>query len=272
MISEQPDDLLAFAVELARGAAALVREATPQAGGGERPATVGEKSSDTDLVTAVDRASERWLVRRIAEERPDDAVLGEEGGERSGGSDVRWVLDPIDGTVNFVLGLPAYAVSVAAEVRGEAVAGAICNPVSGELFSAAAGRGAYLDGRRLAGPRAIPLDRAVVGTGFSYDRARRSRQAEVVAELMPRIGDVRRVGSAALDMCNVACGRLDGYFEVGLQPWDFAAGALVAREAGCRVSGLRDRVPSPGMVAVAGARLATDLFAALEELGADAVA
>ncbi|MGH8859658.1 MAG: inositol monophosphatase family protein, partial [Jatrophihabitantaceae bacterium] len=169
-MSNTPAALGAYAVRLATGAAELVRERSGD------PMRVTAKSTSTDLVTQVDRASERWLVERIRSDRPEDAVLGEEGGAREGRSGVRWVVDPIDGTVNFVLGLPQYAVSVAAEIDGEVVAGAVCNPASGELFRATRGGGAWLeDGavHRLGGPRAIGLDRAVVGTGFAYDRALR---------------------------------------------------------------------------------------------------
>jgi myo-inositol-1(or 4)-monophosphatase len=259
-----------YAVRLALGAADLVRRSTSG-----RPDT-DAKSTSTDLVTAVDRASESWLVEQIAADRPDDAVLGEEGGGRPGTSGVRWVLDPIDGTVNFVLGLPQYAVSVAAEVDGRVVAGAVCNPVSRELFRATLGGGAWLDvdgtGQALGGPRTVDLERAVVGTGFGYDRALRERQGQVAARLLPRVADLRRMGSAALDLCALAAGRLDAYFEVGLNPWDRAAGGLVATEAGCVVTGLRGRAAGPHMTAGAGAQLATPFFALLEELDADRVA
>jgi myo-inositol-1(or 4)-monophosphatase len=261
-----PAELGRIAVDLAQGAAELVR------GSGRDALGIGSKSTQTDLVTAVDRASERWLIDAIARVRPDDAVLGEEGGGRPGTSRVRWVLDPIDGTVNFVLGLPAYAVSVAAELDGRVVAGAVCNPATGELFRGVRGAGAYLDDVRLTGPRAVGLSAAVVGTGFAYAVARREAQGKIVARLLPRIADVRRVGAASLDLCAVAAGRLDGYFEAGLSAWDHAAGGLIASEAGCIVSGLRGHEPSGRMVVAAGADLAAELFAVLEELDADRVA
>ena len=254
-----------FAVELAEGAAEVVRR------GADRALATTSKSTSTDLVTEVDRASERWLVDRIRERRPDDAVLGEEGGERPGSSGVRWLVDPIDGTVNFVLGIPAYAVSVAAEIDGEVVAAAVCNPVTGEVFRATRGSGAWLGEQRLHGPRAVPLDRAVVGTGFGYDRERRDRQGRVAARLLPLVADLRRIGSAALDLCAVASGRLDAYFEAGLNEWDYAAGALIAAEAGCVVTGLRGRRPGDGIVAAGGPALARDFFDLLERLGADEV-
>jgi myo-inositol-1(or 4)-monophosphatase len=263
-----PAELGEYAVYLARGAAELVRHETAA----RETRDVDSKSTSTDLVTDVDRASEQWLVAQITTDRPTDAVLGEEGGGRDGSSGVRWVVDPIDGTVNFVLGLPQYAVSVAAQIDDRFVAGAVCNPVSAELFAATLGGGAWLDGQRLCGPREVDLHRAVIGTGFAYDRELRGRQGRLVAELLPRVADVRRLGSAALDLCAVACGRLDGYFEAGLNPWDYGAGALIAAEAGCVVSGLRGRPPSGQLAAVAGPGLAADLFGLLEELGADGVA
>lgn len=259
----EPRALADLAVELAQGAGQVVRA-------GRRDGfAVDAKSTITDLVTEVDRSSERWLVEQVLARRPDDGVLGEEGGERAGSSGVRWILDPIDGTVNFVLGLPCYAVSVAAELDGSVVAGAVCNPVTGETFSAWRGGGAYLDGARLRGPRAVSLARAVVGTGFGYDSQRRVRQVAAVTRLLPLIADIRRLGAASLDICFVAAGRLDAHFEAGLNLWDYAAAALVAAEAGCAVSGLRGRPPSPRFLAVAGPDLAPDLLAALEECGAD---
>lgn len=182
-----------------------------------------------------------------------------------------------DGTVNFVLGLPQYAVSVAAAVGGEVVAAAVCNPVTRELFRARRGGGAFLGAsftpadERLTGPRDVPLARAVIGTGFAYDAGRRRRQVAIVSELLPRVADIRRLGAASLDLCAVAAGRLDGYFEAGLNEWDYAGGGLVAREAGCRASGLRGAAPSQRLVVVSGSDLHDDLLALLTELDADAV-
>jgi myo-inositol-1(or 4)-monophosphatase len=259
------DDLERLAIELAEGAAAVVRDST------HARLAVSAKSTDTDLVTQVDQATERWLVERLGQRRPDDAILGEEGGGRAGTSGVRWLLDPIDGTVNFVLGIPLYAVSVAAEVNGVVVAGAVANPVSGETFHARLGGGAHLGAVRLAGPRDVPLARAVVATGFGYDAEMRARQIAAVAPMLPRIGDVRRLGAASLDLCFLGAGRLDAYFEAGLNPWDHAAGGLVATEAGCVTSGLRGRPPSGRLYAAAGAALAPAFFALLESVDADGV-
>ncbi len=252
-------------MELASGAAEVVGAQ------GRRALTVSSKSTATDLVTEADRSAERWLTEQIAGRRPDDAIVGEEGAARRGCSGVRWVLDPLDGTVNYVLGLAHYAVSVAAEVDGEVVAGAVCDVVSGELFRARVGAGAYLGDVKLAGPREITLARAVIGTGFAYDPRQRERQGQLVARLLPLVGDIRRLGSASLDLCAVAAGRLDAYFESGLHNWDYAAGVLIAGEAGCITSGLYGRPPSPQLTAVSGRELAGPLFGLLEELGADTV-
>lgn len=258
-------DLERLAVELAEGAAAVVRD------GRSAQIAVAAKSTATDLVTEVDKATEQWLVDQLAARRPADAVLGEEGGGRPGSTEVRWVLDPIDGTVNFVLGIPQFAVSVAAEVSGVVVAGAVCNPVSGETFHARVGGGAYLGEQRLAGPRDVPLARAVVGTGFGYDAAVRARQVAALNPLLPQVADIRRLGAAALDLCFLAAGRLDAYFEAGLNSWDHAAGGLVAAEAGCVASGLHGRPPSERLYAAAGPALAPAFFALLESVVADGV-
>lgn len=259
------------AVELATGAAEFVGTRT----GGEQH--ISSKTTATDLVTDTDRATEEWIMGYLARRRPDDAILGEEGEGREGNSGVRWVIDPIDGTVNFVLGIPMYAVSIAAEIGGRSVAAAVVNPVSGELFRATLGAGAYATGgafggeRRLTGPRDVPLERAVLGTGFGYDRDRRARQAALTARLLPQIADIRRLGSAALDICAVAAGRLDGYFEVGLNPWDHAAAVLIAREAGALAVGPKGREPDAALTVVGGTQLMARLPGLLDELGIDAV-
>jgi myo-inositol-1(or 4)-monophosphatase len=261
------DELVArlgdLATDLATGAAALV------AAHAQRRHQVHAKSTVTDLVTDVDRLAEDWLRERIATLRPADAVLGEErGASRHGNDTVRWVLDPIDGTVNFVLGLPHYAVSVAAELRGEVVAGAVCNPATGELFHARLGAGAYADGTPITGPRDVPPERMVVGTGFGYQAQTRTWQADAVARLLPRVADIRRMGAASLDLCAVAAGRLDAYFESGLSRWDYAAGVLIAAEAGCVVFGPGGGVPSPALVGAAGREHAASFAALLAEVGA----
>jgi myo-inositol-1(or 4)-monophosphatase len=241
-----PTELRSVAERLATEAADFVRRRRSEVFGGrsQREATadvVRAKSTPTDPVTVVDTETERLLRDRLAELRPGERVLGEEGGGRHDVSAGRptWVVDPIDGTVNFVYGLPAYAVSVAVQVDGESIAGAVADVVGGGVYSAARGRGAHL--RR--GSQTVPLrvnvvhdlSMSLVGTGFGYDPQRRRRQASVLAALLPEIRDIRRLGSAALDLCLVAAGQLDVYFEHDLNAWDWAAGALIAAEAGARV-------------------------------------
>jgi len=234
-----PQILLALAVDTAREAAALVARGRAGAAG-----QVDVKSSSVDVVTAVDRASEELIVGRLLAARPDDGVLGEEGGSREGSSGVRWVVDPIDGTVNFLYDLPAYAVSIAAEVDGVVRAGAVLNVATGELFTATSGEGAQMSSPsrpqplRLSGSRPESLAQTLVATGFGYQVEQRRAQGAVVAELLTRVRDIRRNGSAALDLCSAAAGRVDAYYELHLNPWDRAAGALVAAEAGLVVTGL----------------------------------
>lgn len=223
-------ELLDVARQVAGDAAALVAEWATG------PVSVeATKSSSVDVVTAADRASEDLIRRRLAELRPGDAVLGEEGGEDEGrGTGVRWIVDPIDGTVNFVYGLPEYAVSIAAEVDGEVVAGVVRNVATGVEYAASLGRGATRDGRAIRVRPAPPLAESLVLTGFGYDAEQRAVQAAAIARLLPRVRDVRRMGSCALDLCHIAEGSADAYAEEGVKAWDFAAGELVAREAGAR--------------------------------------
>ena len=262
-------ELEQLAVELVTGAADVVRGLGRRDLLGHRDLSVGTKSTATDLVTQVDRAAERWLVEHLAATRPDDAVLGEEGGARPGSSPVRWLIDPIDGTVNFVLGIPHYAVSVAAELDGVVVAGAVVDVVSGETFRARRGAGAWLNETALSGPRDVPMERAVIGTGFGYDAAARTRQISIVAELLPRIADIRRMGAASLDLCSVAAGRLDGYWERNLQPWDMAAGQIMVREAGGTVSGIEgnDDALKSGNVICGNEAIHAELVKILKPLG-----
>ena len=263
-------ELLRVAVDLVHRAGALVRDGREGVDAGDLD--VASKTTPTDLVTAVDRRSERFLVAELHERRPGDAVLGEEGADTTGTTGIRWLVDPIDGTVNFLYGVPQYAVSVAAERDGVTLVGAVHNPMSGETFMAVRGAGAWLGSRRLtATAPATSLDGAVVGTGFSYDAGRRGGQGRVLAGVLPRIGNLRRLGSAALDLCFVAAGRLDAYYEQGLMPWDMAAGALVAEEAGAVVTGLRGRPPGPVITVAATTAVAAELVKLLEELGADEV-
>lgn len=240
MNADGPDQLREVAEQLAAEAAEFVRRRRRELlDPGDDRAWVRTKSSPTDPVTVADTDTEQLLRDRLAGLRPGDPILGEEGGGPAGGGAVRWVVDPIDGTVNFIYGVPAYAVSVAAQVDGVSVAGAVADVARGEIYSAALGRGAEViaDGqrRRLRCNGVDDLSMALVGTGFGYEPARRAVQAALLADLLPLVRDVRRIGSAALDLCMVAAGRLDAHYEHGLQVWDWAAGALIAAEAGALV-------------------------------------
>ncbi|MBP2707055.1 inositol monophosphatase [Microbispora sp. RL4-1S] len=242
----EPGELLALAVEIAAEAGDMLLAKRPA-----RPEVLATKSSPTDVVTALDRACEELIRSRIVQARPYDAILGEEGGATSGDGRVRWVVDPIDGTVNFLYGLPDWAVSIAVEIDGEVVAGAVNNVPRGELFSASRGGGAWLKGERQSCTTGVPLDRALVATGFGYDAARRAVQAEVVARVLPRVRDIRRGGSCAIDLCSVAAGRVDAYYERGTNRWDHAAAGLIATEAGARLGGMHGRPAGPDMVVCA---------------------
>lgn len=251
----ESDELLAIAVQVARPAAETARRMRAE------PVTVVDtKSTATDVVTAADRAVEREVVAALHDLRPQDTVLGEEyGSAGAAGGSVSWILDPIDGTVNYLYGLPQYAVSLAAAVAGVVVAGVVINPATGDEWTAVRGAGAYRAGRRLQGPATTELSQALVGTGFGYDAARRAHQAAVVARLLPEVRDIRRFGAAAIDLCWAAEGMLDAYFEKGLNAWDHAAGGLVAEEAGLRVAGLHGAPPSPALVIAAPPPLFTPL-------------
>ena len=209
------------------------------------------KSTATDLVTDLDRAAEHLVVEGIRAARPDDAVVGEEGTDRAGTSGISWFVDPIDGTTNFVYGVPTWSTSVAAADAAGAIVGAVYVPSIGELFAAARGRGATLDGQPIACSGLSELSRALVATGFSYRPARRREQAAVVEQLIGEVRDIRRLGSAALDLCYVGAGRFDAFFETGLNAWDMAAGELIAREAGCRIGNFAGASIAPDEVLVA---------------------
>ncbi|MDM7853571.1 inositol monophosphatase family protein [Cellulomonas alba] len=269
-------ELLDVATALAREAGALVHDGRP-----ERVDVAATKSSPVDVVTAMDLASEDLLRRRLAELRPADGILGEEQGWTRGSTGITWVVDPIDGTVNYLYGLASWSVSVAAVVDPDsgaapdpatwtALVGCVHAPVDGRTFQAALGRGAVLDGRPIRVNASKTLSESLVGTGFGYRRARRVSQARVVAGLLPEVRDIRRLGSAALDLCAVACGTLDAYFERGLKPWDLAAGALVAREAGAQVTGLRGQPAGEDMTVAGPAATVAALRGLLEAAGADA--
>lgn len=276
-----PARLRSAAETLAAEAAAFVRGRRAEVFGAHTRAAdstaVRTKSTPTDPVTVVDTETERLLRHRLAQLRPGDPIVGEEGGgptEADAGPPqpdvVTWVLDPIDGTVNFVYGIPVYAVSVGAQINGVSVAGAVADVVAGRVYSAAAGLGAHVadeDGTHPLRCSAVEdLSMALLGTGFAYSMRRRTQQAALAAQMLSTVRDVRRIGSAALDLCMVAAGRLDGYYEHGLQLWDCAAGALIAAEAGARVVLPDYRAPggSAGLVVAAAPGIADDLLAALK--------
>jgi myo-inositol-1(or 4)-monophosphatase len=262
------DELHDVAIAAAREAGALVLE-----GRRGRIDVAATKSSATDVVTEMDRASEALLVDRLLSQRPDDGVLGEEGADHIGSSGIRWVIDPIDGTVNYLYGLPEWAVSVAAEIDGIVVAGVVEAPALGETFVATIGRGARLHDRhgvhdlRVNDP--VQLEQALVATGFGYRVERRRAQARVVEQVVPRVRDIRRGGACSIDLCSVAAGRVDAYFERGPMAWDLAAGGLVASEAGARLEGLHGKRAGEDLILAAGPGLFPDLHDLLAELRAD---
>ncbi|WP_372728818.1 inositol monophosphatase family protein [Nocardioides sp.] len=229
-----PEQLAGLALETARAAAELVRGRAAR--GVEVAAT---KSSHIDIVTEADRASEELIRRLLHEARPDDGLVGEEAATELGSSGVRWIIDPIDGTVNFLYGIPQYAVSIAAERDGVVVAGVVLNAATGTEYLAhladdGTGGVATRDGRPLAVRAPAPLSHRLVATGFNYDAGLREIQARAMVQLLPRVRDLRRLGSCALDLCHVGEGLLDAYVEEGVHEWDHAAGGLIARVAGAR--------------------------------------
>jgi myo-inositol-1(or 4)-monophosphatase len=259
--SADPQSLADLASSVAQEAAELLMSRYG------RVSVVHTKSSPTDVVTEMDRAAEQLIRDRLQVARPGDAILGEEGGEIGSGS-VRWIVDPLDGTVNYLYGLPDWAVSIAAEVSGVVVAGAVCVPLQRSLFTATLGGGAWLqsawqEGRqRLACNSGVALADALVATGFGYSAVQRAKQGQVVAAVLPKVRDIRRAGAAAADLCSLAAGRVDAYYEQGVHEWDIAAGGLIAREAGAMMGGLNGQPAGETMTVAADPAL----FAALHDL------
>ena len=245
----EADELLAIAAEAARTAGALLRERF----GGPR-AGVESKTTPTDLVSEADRAAEQAIRAMLAERRPDDAVLGEELGSDPGATGLRWVVDPLDGTVNYLFGIPQWAVSVACEDGDGTLAGVVHDPLREETFAAVRGGAATLNRQPIIGSRCSELASALVATGFAYDAAVRAEQAQVMAQVVARARDIRRFGSAALDLAWTACGRYDAFYERALNPWDLAAGALICERAGLAVRQLEPTrgLPAGLLVAPAG--------------------
>jgi myo-inositol-1(or 4)-monophosphatase len=248
-------ELLDVAVEAARAAAAILVERYEAASG---PRGVHTKSTPTDLVSEADLRAERAIRDVLARRRPDDGILGEEGDDVAGTSGLRWVVDPLDGTVNYLFGLPQWCVSVACEGR----VGAILDPIRGECFQAVVGdRSATLDGEPLAPSDRDDLSRALVATGFAYDAAVRERQAAVVSRVLPRVADIRRMGSAALDLAWTAAGRYDAFYERGVSAWDVAAGTMLCAAVGLEVHRLEAHDGLPAGVLAAPPAIAGDLLA-----------
>jgi len=242
-----PSALGALAVECARAAGELLRERF--VAGGER--AVASKSSPTDVVSEADYAAERAIRELLAARRPGDAILGEEGGETQVGEGLRWIVDPLDGTVNFLFGVPQWCVSVAVHDDDGGVAGVVFDPLRDEIFCGERGGQATLNGAPVAGSRRSELASALVATGFGYDAEVRATQAEVLARVVPLVRDVRRMGSAALDLAWTAAGRYDAFYERGVQAWDVAAGSVLCECSGLVVRPLEARGDAPDGIVVA---------------------
>jgi myo-inositol-1(or 4)-monophosphatase len=261
MTIPDPEELLQIAEEAARIAAAELR-----ARFGQHAAGVRSKSTPTDLVSDADLAAESAIREVIGRHRPDDAIVGEEGGE-TGAGELRWIVDPLDGTVNYLFGIPVFAVSIACKSASETLAGVVLDPLRDECFTAMRGGPAEMNGRPIAASGREELATAMVATGFAYESSLRARQAAVVSRLLPRVRDIRRAGAAALDLCWSACGRYDAYYERGLHDWDLAAGALIAQRAGLVVRRLPESDVDPWGVVVASQALIDELYELVSEAG-----
>jgi myo-inositol-1(or 4)-monophosphatase len=251
--------LLSIAESIAREAGATLRDSFGR--GGLR---VSAKSTPTDPVSEADQAAEQLIRERLAVARPDDGILGEEEGDAAGTSGIRWVVDPLDGTVNFLFGIPQWAVSIACEDAYGTIAGVVYDPMRDELWSAERDGPARCDGVVVRGSEKADLGQALVGTGFGYESEVRAIQGAAVARLLPHVRDIRRLGSAALDLAWVAAGRYDVYFERGLQAWDLAAGELLCRRAGLEVITLEPEPPLPSGILVAPPALVEPVLALLD--------
>ncbi len=262
MIDKRPASLLALALDVASEASELIRRSTART-----DLTIARKSTATDLVTEIDHAVEALVSGRLLEARPHDGLLGEEGSVRPSLSGVRWVIDPIDGTTNFVYRLPYFAVSIAAEYHGVVLAGVVAVPSLQETFHAMLGAGARCNGELLSASSESEPATSLIATGFSYEADQRATQGQIVGRLLPQVRDIRRLGAASVDLCSVACGRVDGYYERGLRPWDWAAGALIATEAGARVTNFIGGPPNSTGVLAANKALYQPLRELLTQCG-----
>lgn len=255
-------ELLALASSLATTAGDVARNGRAERG----IAVATTKSTATDMVTEFDRASEAMIVAGIRAARPGDGIVGEEGTNVTGTSGIDWLIDPLDGTTNFLYGLPGWAVSIAAASSHGTELGAVYVPATAELFTASAGGGAFLNGHSIHCGTTSEISLALVATGFSYQVERRKEQATRIAALLPRVRDVRRFGAAAPDLCYVAAGRVDAYFEQWLGPWDLAAGELIAREAGCRTGSIDGGPPGTSSVLAANPALFPSMLELIDEI------
>ena len=257
-------ELLDLATEMALDAGRLIRSMRD-----EIDLAGDTKSSTVDVVTEADRSAERQIVERLGTTRPNDGILGEEGTGVDGTSGIRWIIDPIDGTTNYVYGVPSFGVSIAVEVEGTLAAGVVYEPMFDRLYSARRGGGAFKNGESISCNVDPSVETALVATGFGYTAERRRHQAQTLVGLLPRVRDIRRFGSAALDLCYLAEGTVDAYYEVGLNPWDLAAGAVIATEAGAAVGDLRGNDAGQHFTLAANPSLFESLRAILAELDAD---
>jgi len=260
----EPAVLLRLAVRLARDAGALLQD---------RPDDLqaGAKSTPTDAVTVMDRASERLILAGLARHRPGDPVVAEESGSRPGAGPVTWHVDPLDGTVNYLYGLPSWSVSIAAVVDGRTVAGAVFDPARQRMFTATIAGPARCNDTTISVSAGSQLAEALVATGFSYDAVDRERQAAVLTRVLPAVRDIRRAGSAALDLCAVASGRVDAYYEEGGHSWDWLAGELIARRAGAGVARSPAGITGRPLIAAAAPALLAPLATLLTDAGVPGV-
>lgn len=259
-----PRALAALAEAVARDAAGLIVRRRA-----EGVTVAGTKSTPTDVVTRVDQESEQFIRARLLGARPHDGVIGEEGTSVAGSTGVTWIVDPIDGTVNYLYNIPTYAVSIAAQVGDTVIAGAVADAARGETWTASRGGGAYLDSGRIQITDSVDLSNALVATGFGYAAEQRTSQVDVLRHLVARIRDIRSAGVSSLDLCSVASGRVDGYYERGLKEWDSAAGLLIAEEAGAMVGGINGASPGEELVIAANPSIFADLHDLLAAAGAD---
>ena len=244
------NELLELAVDLARSAGSFLLE-----GFRSGVTNVDTKSTPTDVVTDADRDSEDLVIGRINRVRPTDGIISEEGNERASSSGLVWIVDPLDGTVNYLFGIPVWGVSIAVHDQAGALIGVVHDPNRNETFSAVRGAGSTLNGHQIRVSDAADLSTAMIGTGFAYDAGARRRQAEVLTDLLPRVRDIRRAGSAAIDLAWLACGRIDGFYEAPMKLWDRAAGELLIVEAGGVVTPLETSADGDTGVIAAGPRL-----------------